>query len=212
MSNQILVGAVLPLCRDAVGIFYSPSRLVHRILIGVVLPLNRDAVGVFCSPSGLIHRTLTREVLTHCRDAVGIFCIPSRLVHRILVGGVLPLNRDTVCAFYSPSGLVYRIFKYIRKVLGVLSIHQFLVVRKIAIPEQLHYLSNLVLPKFFFFPRWMKSSRETVLKASRVLKWLTTTELRNISKEFFQLSREARQTRMEKGIILEGDYIKGKIK
>ena len=42
---------VLPLSRDTVGVFYSPSRLDHSL--GKVLPLYRDAVGVFNSPSRL---------------------------------------------------------------------------------------------------------------------------------------------------------------
>ena len=41
---------VLPLCREAVGVFYSLSQLGQRILVGGrgVLPLCRGAVGVFC--------------------------------------------------------------------------------------------------------------------------------------------------------------------
>ena len=42
--------AVLPLCRGAVGLFYSASRLSHRAPVGVVLPLSREAVGVFSPP------------------------------------------------------------------------------------------------------------------------------------------------------------------
>ena len=92
---------VLPLWRDAVGVFYS--RLGHRTLVGGVLPLCRNAVGVFYSSNRLGHRTLVGGVLPLCRDAVGIFYSPSRLGHRTLVGEVLPLCRDAVGVFYSSS-------------------------------------------------------------------------------------------------------------
>ena len=42
---------ILPLCRDAVSIFCSPSQLGYRTLIGGILPLCRHAVSIFCSPS-----------------------------------------------------------------------------------------------------------------------------------------------------------------
>ena len=61
MGHRTLVGEVLPLCRDAVTVFYSPNRLVHRTLVGEVLPLCRDAVTVFYSPSRLNHWTLVGE-------------------------------------------------------------------------------------------------------------------------------------------------------
>ena len=48
---RTLVGGVLPFCRDAVSVFYSPCWLDHRTLVGGVLPFCRDAVGVFYSPS-----------------------------------------------------------------------------------------------------------------------------------------------------------------
>ena len=61
---------------------------------GVILPICRDAVGVFHSPSRVGHRTLVEEVLLLCKDTVGVFYSPSRLGHRALVEGVFPLCRD----------------------------------------------------------------------------------------------------------------------
>ena len=43
-------GGVLPLRRDTVGVFYSPSQLGHRTLFRGVLPLCRDTVDVLYSP------------------------------------------------------------------------------------------------------------------------------------------------------------------
>ena len=53
-SGHTLRGGVLPFCRGAIGVFYSPSRLGHRTLVwGWFLPLCRDAVSVFYCPSRL---------------------------------------------------------------------------------------------------------------------------------------------------------------
>ena len=58
LSRTLVEGLVLPLCREAVGVFYSFIRLGHMSLVrGRVLPLCGDAVGVFCSLSRLGHRT-----------------------------------------------------------------------------------------------------------------------------------------------------------
>ena len=45
------------ICREAVGVFYSPSRLSKQSTRwGGVLPLYREAVGVFYSPSPLVNK------------------------------------------------------------------------------------------------------------------------------------------------------------
>ena len=88
---RTLVGGVLHLCRDAVGVFYSPCKQGYRTLVGGVLPLCRDALGLFYSPCQLGYRTLVGGVLPLCRDAVGVFYSPCKLGYRTLVGGVLPL-------------------------------------------------------------------------------------------------------------------------
>ena len=124
LGHRTLIGGVLLLCRDAVGVFYSPSWLGHRTLIGGVLPLCRDAVDVFYSPSWLGHRTLIGGVLLLCRDAIGVFYSPSWLDHRTLIGGVLPLCRDAVDVFYSPSwlGKRWKVDKTNRKISFILII------------------------------------------------------------------------------------------
>ena len=108
-SRHSLVG-VLPLCRDAVSVFYITSKLGHRTLVQGVLPLCRDAVSVFYSSSWLGHRTLVQGVLPLCRDAVSVFYSSSWLGHRTLVQGVLPRCRDAVNVFYSSSRLGYSYF------------------------------------------------------------------------------------------------------
>ena len=79
--------------------------VISRKLVGGVSPLCRDAVGVFHSLSRLSYRTLVEGVLPLCRDAVGVFYSSSQLGYRTLVGGILPLYRDAVGVFYSPSWL-----------------------------------------------------------------------------------------------------------
>ena len=101
------VGVLLH-CRDAVGVFYSPSQLGHRTLVGRALPLGRNAVSVFCNPSRLSHRTLVGGVLLLCGEAGGVFYSPSQLDHRTLVGRVLPLGRNAVSVFCNPSRLSHR--------------------------------------------------------------------------------------------------------
>ena len=97
-----VIGEVLLLCRDAVGVFYSPSRLGHSLgkycssaemqseyttapadlatHWGSIAPLQR------CSRSILQPQPtwpLIGEVLLLCRDAVGVYYSPSRLGHSL---------------------------------------------------------------------------------------------------------------------------------
>ena len=108
LGHRTLVEGVLPLCSNAVGVFYSLNRLGQRTLIRGVLPLSRDAVGVFYSPSRVGHRTLVKGVLSLFRDAVGVFYSLSRQGHRTHIRGVLPLFRDAVGVFYCLSRMGYR--------------------------------------------------------------------------------------------------------
>ena len=55
-ATRALVRGVLLLCREAVGVFYSTSRLGHRTLVGGVLPHRSEAVGLFYSPSRVGHQ------------------------------------------------------------------------------------------------------------------------------------------------------------
>ena len=107
--SKSLVEGVSSLCREAVGVFYSPSGLGHRKLVEGVLPIWREAVGIFYNPNGLGHRKFVEGVLPLCREAVGVFYSPSGLSHRKLVEGVLPIWREAVGIFYNPSGLDHRI-------------------------------------------------------------------------------------------------------
>ena len=107
-------GGVLPLCRNVVGVFCSPSRLGHRTHFGGVLPsavmqsvyfeaLVDWATGHLSEesyPSAAMQsvysaaltdwatgHTLGGGVLSLCRNAVGVFWSPSRLGHRTLILG-----------------------------------------------------------------------------------------------------------------------------
>ena len=115
------LGRVLPLCRDAVGVFYSPNRLGHRTLVWEGLtPLQRcsrrilqpkstgpqdTCLGGSYPPAEMQSAYSTaqidwatghsfRRVLPLCRDAVGVFYSANRLGHRTLVReGLTPLQR-----------------------------------------------------------------------------------------------------------------------
>ena len=76
---RTLAGRVSVLCRNAISVFYCPSRLVHSL--EVVLLLCRDAVSIFYCPSRLVHSL--EVVLLLCRDAVSVFYCPNRLGHRL---------------------------------------------------------------------------------------------------------------------------------
>ena len=109
---RTLVGGVLPLCREAVCVFYSPSLMSPRWRS---LPLCRNIVGVFYGPSRLSIRwqsyssaemhsvcstapadwALVGWVLPFCRDAVGIFYSPNQLGPRWL--SLTPLQRCSRC-------------------------------------------------------------------------------------------------------------------
>ena len=140
LISRTLVGGVLPLCQDAVGVFCSPSQLGYqdthwwesspsaemqlvysaapanlatKTLIGKVLPLCRDAVGVFCSPSQLGHQDTHWESLTPSAEMQLVYsAAPANLATKTLIGRVLPLCRDAVGVFCSPSQL-NRLVKHI---------------------------------------------------------------------------------------------------
>ena len=114
--SRILVRGVLPLCRDAVGVFYKPkptgkkswyaikqrnktSRLGHRTLVVGVVPLLQRCSRCILQPSRQAHRTIVGGVVPLCRDAVGVFYSTSQLGHRTLISGVVPLYSDVVGQF-----------------------------------------------------------------------------------------------------------------
>ena len=112
--QDILWGRVLPLCRDVVGVFCSPSRLGHRTFFGGGSYLSAEMSSVFSAPladqarghflgGGLTplqrcsqcilqpqptgpQDILWGGVLPLCRDVVGVFCTLSRLGHRTFLG------------------------------------------------------------------------------------------------------------------------------
>ena len=99
-----LLGAVLPLCREAVGVFYSPLQPTGppgHSLMGFT-PLQRCNLCILHSTSQLVHQDTSWGTLNLCREEVGVFYSPSRMSHRTLVWGwVLTLCRNAVGVFYS---------------------------------------------------------------------------------------------------------------
>ena len=109
---------VLSRCRYTIGVFYSPSQLVHRALVEGSYPAA-DIQSVYSTapanwstghslrgliPLQIYNRCILQSqptgpqgtrwgVLSRCRDTIGVFYSPSRLVHRSLVreGGLNPL-------------------------------------------------------------------------------------------------------------------------
>ena len=106
--TRTLVGEVIPLCRDAVGVFYSSSRLGHPdTRWGSHTPLQKCSRCILqlqqtgppghsleksypsaemqlvysTAPADRATRTLVGEVIPLCRDAVGVFYSSSRLGH-----------------------------------------------------------------------------------------------------------------------------------
>ena len=105
LGHSHLIGGVLLLSKELVGVFYCRSRQDHRTLTGCVLLSNREAVGVFYKPSYLGHNTLIGGVSHLCREAVCVFYSPSRLDHCTFIEGVLLLCREAIGVFYNPSQL-----------------------------------------------------------------------------------------------------------
>ena len=127
--HRTLVGGVLPLCRDAVGVFCSLSRLgQHDTCWGSLTPLQRCSRCILQSqpigptrhslgesyPSAEMqsvysavsadwaNTTLVGGVLPLCRDAVGVFCSLSRLgQHDTHWGSLTPLQRCSRCILQS---------------------------------------------------------------------------------------------------------------
>ena len=70
--SRTLVGLVIGLCSDEVGVFYNPSRLgcykCFQVLVGVVIGLCSDEVGVFYNPSRLgCYKCFQVLVITFCK-------------------------------------------------------------------------------------------------------------------------------------------------
>ena len=87
------MGGFYSLCREAVGVFYSPSRLGYWTLIEGVLPLCKDAVGVLyidLQPGQTCHSKDGGSCIFHWRgrawliiwDRVKIPRYSHKLMHR----------------------------------------------------------------------------------------------------------------------------------
>ena len=120
---------VLPLYRDAVDVFYCPSRLDHS-LVGYYSSAKMQSM-YSKTPANWVIRWV--GILLLCRDTVDVFYCPSRLDHS-LVGyypsakmqsmysktpanwvirwvGILLQCRDTVDVFYSPNRRGYSLVR-----------------------------------------------------------------------------------------------------
>ena len=122
--NRTLVERVLPLCREAVGVFCSPSRQGHRTLaagsypsvekqsvcsatpadratghsLQGLTPLQRSSQCVL-QPQPTGPQDTRCRVLPLCREAVNVFCNPSRQGHRTLAAGSYPsAEKQSVCS------------------------------------------------------------------------------------------------------------------
>ena len=90
-----LVGGVLPLCRDVIGVFYSPRRMGHALGESYH---SAEIQSVYCTaPSNWATRRGSLTTLQRCN-----WCILQPQTNGPRVGGVLPLCRDTISVLYSP--------------------------------------------------------------------------------------------------------------
>ena len=96
------LGSVLHFCREAVGVFYSPSWLSHSL--GVPTSLQRCSRCILQPQPTRLH-VGGPTPLQRCSRCI----LQSQLTEQ-LVGGVLPLCRDAVGVFYCPSRLSLQIF------------------------------------------------------------------------------------------------------
>ena len=126
-------GGVLLLCREALGVLYSPSRLDHSWGWGLT-PLQRSTrctlqpqptgplVGVGSYSSAEKHSVYSTApadwttrgggVLLLCREALGVLYSPSRLDHS-WGWGLTPLQRSTRCTLQpQPTGPLVGVGSY----------------------------------------------------------------------------------------------------
>ena len=97
-ATGLFVGGVLPLCRDAVNVFYSPKRLDS--LLGESYPSAEMQSMYSTAPSDWTLCWGSLTPLQRCSQ-----CILQPQATGLFVGGVLPLCRDAVNVFYSPKRL-----------------------------------------------------------------------------------------------------------
>ena len=97
-STGPLVRGVLPLCRDAVSVFYNSNRLDH--LYGVSYPSAEMQSVYSTTPIDWTTCTGSLTPLQRCSQ-----CILQLQSTGPLVRGVLPLCRDAVSVFYNSNRL-----------------------------------------------------------------------------------------------------------
>ena len=130
---RTLIGEVLPLCKDAVGVFYSPADWATGHLLGGSYP---SAIGVFYSLNWLDHRSLfrggsypsaemqsvyfTASIDLTTGHSLGQGVTPLQRCNRCILqpqltwpqgtrwGSVSPLCRDAIGVFSSPNRLDHR--------------------------------------------------------------------------------------------------------
>ena len=108
-ATRILVGGVLLLYRDAVDLFYSPSRLGYQNpRWGSLTPLQRCSRFILQPQSTGLPESSLGESYSSTEMQSIYPTAPVDWATRILVGGVLLLNRDAVDLFYSPNRLGYQ--------------------------------------------------------------------------------------------------------
>ena len=110
-TGHLLVG-VLPLNREAIGVFYSPSRLGHRTLVGGGLTSQQRSNRCILQPkpTGPQDTRWWGSYLSAEKQSV-YSTVPADWATGHSLVGVLPLSREAIGIFYSPSRLGNQIIK-----------------------------------------------------------------------------------------------------
>ena len=93
-----LIGGVFSLCRDAISVFYSTSRLHHSL--GESFPSAEMQSVYSTAPADCTTHWGSLFPLQRCNQ-----CILQSQPTTPLIGGVFSLCRDAISVFYSPSRL-----------------------------------------------------------------------------------------------------------
>ena len=96
----LILGWVVPPCRDAVSVFYSPNQL-GWFLGGLYPPAEMQSV-YSTAPTNWADSWVGCTPLQRCSQ-----CILQPQPTGLILGWVVPHCRDAVSVFYSPNQLVY---------------------------------------------------------------------------------------------------------
>ena len=108
-ATRHLHGGVLPFCRDAVSVFYSPSQLGHKTLAWRSLTLLQRCSQCILQPQPTGPQDTCMEESYPSAEMQSVYSTaPANWATRHLHGGVLPFCRDAVSVFYSPSQLGHK--------------------------------------------------------------------------------------------------------